>query len=141
LRKLLWLEWYCNCRNEKNVDSTFERKYSKYKIMYRKFIPKMLKMYQTFIALSTYIIFYHSKMLKFRCKFRIDNFSIVMTSKRRFFEELSGILLVPQKRLVECLPKIYFFIIYYNLYLKSKAVGWSYIPSTALTKEKKYILV
>ena len=39
------------------------------------------------IALSTYVIFYHSKMLKFRYKFR-DNFSIVTTSKRRLFEEL-----------------------------------------------------
>ena len=45
-------------------------------------------MYQTLIALSTYVIFYYSKMLKFQCKFRIDNFSIVTMSKRRLFEEL-----------------------------------------------------
>ena len=90
MRKLLWLERYCNCWNEieTNVDSYFERKYSKYKIMYHKFIPKILKIYQTLIALSIYAIFYHSKMLKFWCKFRIDNFSIITTSKRCLFEEL-----------------------------------------------------
>jgi len=40
LRK--FLKRYCNYRNEieQNVDSTFERKYSKYKITYHKFIPK-----------------------------------------------------------------------------------------------------
>jgi len=80
----------------------------------------------------------------------LENVEISMqVSNRQFFHRndvettsfrgtISGILLVPQKRLVECLPKIYFFIIYYNLYLKSKAVGWSYIPSTALTKKKVY---
>jgi len=44
---------YCNCRNEieENVDSIFEQKYSKYKITYHKFIPKILKIYQILIAL------------------------------------------------------------------------------------------
>jgi len=72
LRKLLWLERYCNCQNKikKNVDLTFEQKYSKYKITYHIFISKILKMYETLIALSTYVIFYHSKMLKFWCKFQ-----------------------------------------------------------------------
>jgi len=44
------------------------------RLRYHKFIPKTLKMYQTLIALFTYVIFCHSKMLKFQCKFRIDNF-------------------------------------------------------------------
>jgi len=84
LRKLLWLERYCNCQNEieKNVDSTFENiqnirlcitnLHQKLK-MYQKCIKNVSNSHCS-LSLPVYIIFYHSKMLKFRGKFRIDNF-------------------------------------------------------------------